>query len=65
MVDILSPSKNRHGSIVHKDIINADLNQMKGNGLRPLKLKGKFAGMHSARAQSNPRPIGHSKGNLS
>ena len=50
MVDILSPAKNRHASIVHKDIIYADLNPMKGNGLRPLKLKGKFAGMHSARA---------------
>ena len=64
LVDVLSPQKNRHAPIVHKDIIAADLNQMKSNGLRPLKLRGKFAGMHSARAKSNPRVGGNSKGSL-
>ena len=50
---------------MHQDIINADLGLKQGNSLRPLKLKGKFAGMHSARSQSNPRVGGHTKGALS
>ena len=52
---------NRHAPLASRMILEANLADYKSNGLKPLKLSGKFASM-SARAKSNPRPApGHKK----
>ena len=64
-IDEPGSNRNSHAPLANRDILLLNLEDSKSNGLKPLKLNGKYASIKSARARSNPRAGSHKKNTLS